>query len=58
MPFYLFSLAWCLKSSIAFLKSVTLYKPLSLSSNSSLAEKERGRCILKDTLITDYESMV
>lgn len=42
MPFYLFSLAWCLKSSIAFLKSVTLYKPLSLSSNSSLAEKETG----------------
>lgn len=33
---YLFSLALCLKSSTAFLKRVTLNRPLSLSSNSSL----------------------
>lgn len=36
---YLFSLALCLKSSIAFLKRVTLNRPLSLSSNSSLEER-------------------
>lgn len=39
---YLFSLALCLKSSIAFLKRVTLKRPLSLSSNSSL-EDARGQ---------------
>lgn len=37
--FYLFSLALSLKSSMAFLKSVTLNRPLSLSSNSSLVEE-------------------
>lgn len=52
MPFYLFSLAWCLKSSIAFLKSVTLNRPLSLSSNSSLVEK-RGDNVSKNTFNTD-----
>jgi len=36
---YLFSLALCLKSSMAFLNRVALNSPLSLSSNSRLVEK-------------------
>lgn len=40
---YLFSLALCLKSSMAFMNRVTLNSPLSLSSNSRLEEK-RGPC--------------
>lgn len=42
---YLFSLALSLKSSMAFLKSVTLNRPLSLSSNSSLLEENTRRHI-------------
>lgn len=40
---YLFSLALCLKSSMAFLNRVTLNSPLSLSSNSKL-EDNMSRC--------------
>lgn len=40
---YLFSLALCLKSSMAFINRVTLNSPLSLSSNSRL-EEETGSC--------------
>lgn len=36
---YLFSLALCLKSSMAFLNRVTLNSPLSLSSHSKLGKK-------------------
>lgn len=38
-PSYLFSLALCLKSSMAFMNRVTLNSPLSLSSNSRLEDK-------------------
>lgn len=40
---YLFSLALCLKSSMAFINRVTLNSPLSLSSNRRLEERT-GTC--------------
>lgn len=42
---YLFSLALCLKSSTAFRKSVTLNRPLSLSSNSNLQRERETRLV-------------